>query len=365
MKLGYAITRADILGGAHVHVRDVAAALQSRGHDVAVFAGRPGVFAEQLTRRSIRYVEIPGLERELDPLRDVAALARLRAALRDFGPDLVSTHCAKAGVLGRLAATTLRIPALFTAHGWSFSDGVPAGRRRLYRWLERAAAPLGDRIIAVCEGDRQAAIRERVAAAGKLRLIYNGMPDTELRAQPGSGPVRLIMVARACEQKDYVTLIKALSELRELEWHLDQVGDGPLLDDIRRVAHELGLSERITFLGLREDVGSLLARSHAYLLISKWEGFPRSILEAMRAGLPVIASDVGGVREAVTDGKTGLLVRRSDVRALADRIRQLIESPSQRVAFGMAGRARYAEKFTFDRMLDETLAVYREVLDPL
>jgi glycosyltransferase involved in cell wall biosynthesis len=312
----------------------------------------------------IRYVEVPGLERELDPLRDVAALARLRAAVRDFGPDLLSTHCAKAGVLGRLAARTLRIPALFTAHGWSFGDGVPGFRRRLYRWLERAAAPLGDRIIVVCDGDRQVAIGERVASARKLRLVYNGMPDSDLRAQPGSEPVRLIMIARACEQKDYHTLIRALSELRDLKWHLDQVGDGPLLDDVRSTARELGLSERITFLGLREDVAPLLARSHIYLLISKWEGFPRSILEAMRAGLPVIASDVGGVREAVVDGETGFLVRRSDVAGLADRIRRLIESSAQRVEFGNAGRERYAERFTFERMLDETLAVYREVLGP-
>ncbi|UCE86747.1 MAG: glycosyltransferase, partial [Deltaproteobacteria bacterium] len=96
MRVGFSITRADILGGAHVHVRDVAVALRRRGHEVAVFAGQPGVFASQLHQRAIPYVEIPGLERELNPLRDVAALARLRTALRDFDPDLLSTHCSKA-----------------------------------------------------------------------------------------------------------------------------------------------------------------------------------------------------------------------------------------------------------------------------
>ena len=119
MRVAYVITRANDLGGSQVHVRDLSAALQSRGHQVAVFAGRRGILSRQLSQRAVRHVEIPELERELNPMRDGAALGRLRAALRDFGPDLISTHCAKAGVLGRLAARSIRIPALFTAHGWA------------------------------------------------------------------------------------------------------------------------------------------------------------------------------------------------------------------------------------------------------
>jgi len=359
------ITRADILGGSQIHVRDFSAALQSEGRQVAVFAGRWGVLARQLSRVAVPYVEIPELQRELNPMRDALALGRLRAALRDFGPDLVSTHCAKAGVLGRAAARSLRIPALFTAHGWSFAEGVPAINRRLYRWMERGASPLAHRIIVVSDCDRRVAIRERVASPGKLRLVYNGMPDVDAdqRARPDSAPVRLIMIARLCEQKDHPTLFRALQELRDLEWHLDLVGDGPLRDDIGNLARELGLAERISVLGLREDAAQLLARAHVFLLVSNWEGFPRSILEAMRAGLPVIASDVGGVSESVADGTSGFLVPRSEVRVLADRLRRLIESPPLRLTMGKEGRVRYEQRFTFERALDETLAVYRELMD--
>jgi glycosyltransferase involved in cell wall biosynthesis len=365
MRVGFVITLADILGGAHVHVRDLAFALQRRGHEVAVFAGRPGVLSKQLSEIRVPYVEIPGLDRELNPLRDAGAFVRLRTALRDFGPDLVSTHCSKAGVLGRLAARTLGVPALFTAHGWSFSDGVPGYRRSLYRGLERIAAPLAQRVVVVCDGDRRVAREERIASARKLRMVYNGMPDIDVsqRARPDEKPVRLIMIARVCEQKDYPTLLRALAELRDLDWHLDQVGDGPMQRDIHRLADELGLSERISFLGLREDVVPLLARSHVYLLISNWEGFPRSILEAMRAGLPVIASDVGGVREAVSDGRSGFLVHRSDVHFVTERLRQLIESPSLRLALGREGRELYVRRFTFERMLEETIGVYGEIID--
>ena len=359
------ITRGDILGGSQIHVRDFSAALQSEGRQVAVFAGRRGVLARQLSRVAVPYVEIPELQRELNPMRDALALGRLRAALRDFGPDLVSTHCAKAGVLGRFAARSLGVPALFTAHGWAFTEGVPGIRRMLYRWMERSATPLAHRIIVVSDWDRAIAIRERVASPRKLRLVYNGMPDVDAdqRAQPDSAPVRLIMIARMCEQKDHPTLFRALQELRDLEWHIDLIGDGPLRGEIGNLAQELGLAERVSVLGLREDAVRLLARAHVYLLVSNWEGFPRSILEAMRAGLPVIASDVGGVSESVADGASGFLVPRSDVRVLADRLRRLIESPSLRLTMGKKGRVRYEQRFTFERALDETLAVYRELMD--
>ncbi len=366
MRIAYVITRGDDLGGAQIHVRDLAAELHRRGEPVTVFAGTRGVLTDQLGELGVPYVEIPGLAREIEPLRDVRALGRLRAGLRRFAPDLVSTHCAKAGVLGRLAARSLGIPALFTAHGWSFSEGVPARRRNLYRWLERAGTPFSNRIIVVCDADRHTAEREWVAPSRKIRVVHNGMPDIGAgeRADPGAGPVRLVTIARLCEQKDFATLFRALARLRDLDWHLDQVGEGPLKDNIRDLARSLGLSDRISFLGRSEQVAPLLARAQVYLLVSNWEGFPRSILEAMRAALPVIASDVGGVREAVVNGENGFLVGRSDDGVLADRLRRLIASPALRVRMGAEGRARYERQFTFERMLEQTCVVYREVIGP-
>jgi glycosyltransferase involved in cell wall biosynthesis len=365
MRLAYVITRGDDLGGAQIHVRDVSSALKDEGHQVAVFAGKRGVLARQLDQLGVPYVEIPELQRELRPARDARAYRKLRNALRDFAPDLVSTHTAKAGFLGRAAARSLGIPVLFTAHGWAFADGVPAARRALYRWLERAAAPLADRIIVVSDGDRQTAMRERVANMDKLRLVYNGMTaiSENLFARVDAEPVRLVSIARLAEQKDHETLFHALAELQDMKWEIDLIGDGPLRDQISDLAHELGIADRVFFLGLREDVAQCLARAQIFLLVSNWEGFPRSILEAMRAGLPVIASDVGGVRESVSDGTNGYLVPRSDTDTLADRLRCLIESTSLRLSMGKEGRVHYEQRFTFERTLDETLTVYRELVD--
>jgi glycosyltransferase involved in cell wall biosynthesis len=124
----------------------------------------------------------------------------------------------------------------------------------------------------------------------------------------------------------------------------------------------LALADRVRLLGERTDVAELLAEAQAFVLISDWEAFPLSILEAMRAGLPVVASDVGGVQEAVLDGRTGLLVPRGDMGGLRERLRRLLCDPGLRSRLGAAGRRRYQAHFTFEHMLHKTLDVYNAVL---
>jgi glycosyltransferase involved in cell wall biosynthesis len=126
---------------------------------------------------------------------------------------------------------------------------------------------------------------------------------------------------------------------------------------------ELGLEDRVSFLGLRTDVSRILATAQVYVLSSRWEGLPRSIIEAMRAGLPVVASDVGGVAELVEDGSTGSLVPRGDVEALAGRLGELLDSAELRLLLGKQGRIRYEAEFTFERMYGSTLASYRDVIE--
>jgi len=183
-----------------------------------------------------------------------------------------------------------------------------------------------------------------------------------LRANPGKSPVRLVMVARLSYWKDQPTLLHALSGLKDLEWQLDLVGEGPLRGQLEELVQSLGLSSRVNFLGYRRDVPERIAEVQMFLLISKWEGFPRSILEAMRAGLPVVATDVGGVKESVVDGTTGFVIPPGDKDRLRDCLCKLITSYELRVSMGRAGRARYEEKFTFDRLVDRTVKVYESVL---
>lgn len=363
MRIVYIITRSDIIGGAQVHVRDLAWHLLQAGHDVTVLVGGKGPFTEELARRGIPYRSLAYLVRRVNPCIDMRGLFELRHVLAGLQPHLVSAHSSKAGWLGRLAASSIGLPVVFTAHGWPFADGTPGLGRRFYAFAERIAASCADRIITVSEYDRCLALRYRIAPAQKVVVIHNGMPDVDrtLFARPEVEPVRIVMVARFEPQKDHATLIRALAGLRDLAWELDLIGDGPLLD---RVVHEVerrGLRRRVRFLGACNDVAERLAEAQIFVLASNWEGLPRSILEAMRAGLPVVASDVGGVREAVRDNETGFLFPRGDEAALGSCLRKLITTPSLRVALGQAGRRRFEEYFTFGRMLEQTLAVYEDV----
>jgi len=225
-------------------------------------------------------------------------------------------------------------------------------------------APFAHRVVTVCDSDRYLAIESGVSDPGRLVTIHNAMPDVhpELQSSPADHPPRLLMVARFAPQKDHDTLLRALADLLDLEWELDLVGTGPDEEVVRQRADELGLSSRVRFLGMREDVAELIAASQVYLLFSHWEGFPRSILEALRAGLPVVATDVGGVREAVLDGETGFLVPENDDRVAADRLRTLLSDPALRTRMGSASRAHYETHFTFDRLVVEALAVYEDVV---
>jgi len=259
------------------------------------------------------------------------------------------------------------IPVLYTAHGWQFAEEVPPFPRRMYRLFETFGAQLGDGVITVCEQDRQFALRYRGFRDHQVHTVHNAMSDieNELRADASSAPPRFLMVARTAPQKDHPTLLHALTGLTELDWHVDFVGDGPAFDEHVALASELGLADRVTFHGFQRDVIERLSRAQGFLLVTNWEGFPYSTLEGMRAGLPVLASDVGGVSEAIIDGETGFLVPHQDVQAVRDRLRQLIESPDLRASLGKAGRTLFEREFTFDRMMDKTLALYKQAAGSL
>lgn len=363
MKVLYVITRSDTLGGAQVHVRDMASWLRSLGHDAAVVVGGEGLYCDALAERGVPYMVSKHLCRPIRPDRDLRAAHELRRIFRQQRPDLITLHSVKAGLVGRIAAAGLRIPVLFTAHGWSFTEGISSSGIWLGRTLERLAAPLADRIITVSEYDRALALRSGVGRPETVQTVHNAMPDTGFRASPGenSKPVKIVMVARLDRPKDHETLFEALAEIRELDWVLDLVGDGPNEGMLIEHVRSLGLSEKVRFLGLRSDVDQLLSHAHVFVLASLWEGFPLSILEAMRAGLPVVASDVGGVAEAVVHEETGFLVPRRCAEALRDRLSQLIADPLERARMGAAARLRYERQFTFERMAHETLRIYEQL----
>jgi glycosyltransferase involved in cell wall biosynthesis len=364
VRIALIVTRADPIGGAQIHVRDLASALRAHGHSPTVLTGGGGPLIQTLGDQGVPTVLLRHLSAPIAPVRDLRALAEIRSALAALTPDIIATHSSKAGVLGRLAARSLGIPVVFTAHGWSFTPGIPSVSAALYRRIERMVGALSSRIITVSEFDRRLALEAHIALGDRIVTIHNGSPDTApgLRADPGRDPVRLAMIARFEAQKDHATLLRALGGLTQYAWTLDLIGNGPLMGAMQALASQVGIAERVSFLGQRMDVPEILAQSQVSLLVTNWEGFPLSILESMRAGLPVIASDVGGIVEAVSEGETGYVVPRGAVELLQRRIASLLSDSNSRKVLGANGRARFEQQFTLEQSVEKTLSVYRDVL---
>jgi len=296
--------------------------------------------------------------------QDRRALGEIKAVLQELQPDLVTTHSNKAGLLGRWVARSLGLPVVHTSHGFLFTGREKSAAGRVYRLAEKIFARMGDRVIVVAESERREAVALNVVPQEKLAVIHNGLNDVDpqWQADPGVDPPEIVMVARFAEPKDHSNLLRALSGLADLEWNLKLVGDGRGRAEAERLTAELGLEKRVDFTGVRPDVQEILARSQIFVLSSKREGFPLSILEAMRAGLPVVAADTGGIGEAVEDGNSGFLFPPGDIKKLGVVLEKLIRHPELRREMGAQGRKRYREYFTLERMVDKTVDLYRAML---
>ena len=360
MRIAFVITRSDIIGGASLHVRHLAGALQSRGHEVLVVVGGRGPFVDELEAANLRVVALPRFQRSIRPRDDVRTYVALRRELAAFNPSVVSTHTSKAGALGRLAARSLGVPATYSPHGWTFAEQKSRGRRAGYAALERWFAHLPGTIVTVSHDEDAVGRRARIGGRRPRVTIHNGVTDVGegLRAQADREPPLIISVARFEAPKDQRTLLFALGRLRDLDFRLQLVGDGPGLPAARKLASDLSLQDRVEFLGHRHDVADLLARAQVFALSSRSESFPMTVLEAMRARLPVIASDVGGISEAVVDGHTGILVQIRAADAWADALKHLLVDKDTRSSMGANGRDRYLALFGHDRMLERVTSLY-------
>ncbi len=328
-----------------------------------MLAGGGGVLFDALNRKGVPCRKLEKLVYPIRPLQDMAAFREIRAVLSKTRPDLVTTHSNKAGLLGRLAARSLNIPSVHTSHGFLFSANPKSPGGLFYRLVEKIAARVSERVIAVAESEFKTAASLRVITPSKMTVVHNGLPELKppRTAEPATVPPRLVMVARFAEPKDHLTLLQALGAFKEKSWTLSLVGDGKGRSRAERIAAEEGISKQVEFLGVREDLPAILSESQVFVLSSRREGFPLSVLEAMRAGLPVVASHVGGISEAVEEGISGFLFPPADVEALQCCLGKLLADPSLRQSMGKAGRKRFLKYFTLDRMVEETMAVYRSV----
>jgi glycosyltransferase involved in cell wall biosynthesis len=317
------ITRLE-LGGAQQNTLYCAAHHDRERFEVELLAGAGGMLDDEARGiADARVGLLPWLKHEIAPARDLEALVRLAAHFRMRRVDLVHTHSSKAGILGRFAARIAGVPAVVhTIHGWSFNPTQHAARRAAYVGLERMAAGWADRLVAVSARNREEGLRRGIGRPDQYRVLHSGIDAAlfrepgadraQLRAELGFDESHLVVGAVAClkPQKAPLDLVRAIAVARAEEPRLRCfiAGDGELRPRLEALIRDEGLEGIVRPLGWRRDVPALLHAADLFLLTSLHEGLPRAVLQAMAAGVPVVATAVDGTPEVVEDGRTGLLV---------------------------------------------------------
>jgi glycosyltransferase involved in cell wall biosynthesis len=357
-------------GGTAEVVVGLAAALPAFGYEVEVAAPAGAPRYAQLDAPVHDLPLVPGYGR----VRTDASAARgLAALLRRRRPQLVHTHSAKAGALGRPVAAALRVPVVHSPHCFPFLSLHHGPRRRAFAArVERLLAPLTRTLVCVCEDERHQALAHRIAGPDRLVVVYNGVPGcpTGLAVPPAlaalgaAGPVAATVSVLREQKRVDVFLDAAPMVLRRLpDARLAVIGDGPLRGELEARAGRLGLlhDARFAFLPFEPPTARWLAGIDCFVLSSDYEALPVAILEALACGVPQVATDVGGTGEAVTL-ETGRLVPPEDPVALSDAIVDVLARPDQRAEMAAASVRRHAERFRLDRMVAETARVYEAAL---
>jgi glycosyltransferase involved in cell wall biosynthesis len=344
-------------------VVSLAAGLAALGHEVVIVTDRAGWMTERAEAAGVPvWIETqrPGLD-----WRWVLHLAR---RMRRESIDVFHSHEFSMNVFGGAAAWLARVPHVATIHGRHYVTEAPR-RIRAYRLLHRLGTP----IVAVSDDLRSYLAEGFSLERNALKLVHNGialqearLTDPSRRAQsrqnaraalglPASGPL-LVCVGNLYLVKDHACLLRALPRLAGA--HVAIAGRGEEEGNLRALATEIGVIERVHLLGLRDDVDAILDAADVFVQPSRSEGLPLAVLEAMGHGLPVVATNVGGIPEAIEDEKSGLLVPPGDPEALAGALAQVLESPESAQSLARLARARAEAEFSIGAMVERYIGLY-------
>jgi glycosyltransferase involved in cell wall biosynthesis len=373
------------MGGPALHVAYLTAGLRDRGYDTTLVAGSLARGEDSMafvaSGLDVDIVHIDQLGREISPLRDLVATLRLARLIRRERPDILHTHTAKAGTVGRVAALLAGRHAppivVHTFHGHVLRGYFGPVRSRLFRLLERWLAARTTALIAVSPQVRDDLVALGVAPPERFVVIRLGIELDQRVAGGQNGRVEsrrylgipgdrfaVGWIGRMTAVKRTDDVLVAFKRLRDegIDAVLCMVGDGPDRGQLERRAHELGVVRDTLFLGYQEDVAPFYAAFDALVLPSSNEGTPVSAIEALAAGRPVVATRVGGVPDVVQEGEDGFLVEPGATDDLADRLAQLARDPALRERMGRAGRARVLPRYAVERLVDDVDRLYRSLL---
>ncbi|MDQ2654128.1 MAG: glycosyltransferase family 4 protein [Chloroflexota bacterium] len=378
----HVITRM-IIGGAQENTLLTAAGIgQIPGYEVhlvsGVDTGTEGEMSASVPGIS-RFIVIPEMRRSVNPVADAIALWKLYRFMRREQFDIVHTHLAKAGILGRLAARMAGVPVVVHGlHGMVFNDYQSWIVNRAYWAAQRLVDPLTDHYVTVSTVVTDKAVDAGIGTPDNHTTVYSGM-ELDWFTASEIGPVEARLrwgipasakvvgtIARMVPVKGYDILFDTIPAIlgRHPDSYFLLVGDGPLRDELLDRAARMGVAERVVFCGLvsREDIPGALAAMDLMAHPARYEGLPRVLVQALAMEKPCVAFDADGTREVVVSGETGYLIAPGDSAAFADAVNTLLSDPERRRAFGKAGRKRVDPAFRVETMVSETNRVYKELL---
>ena len=370
-----------IVGGAQENTIFTAALLDKTKFQVDILSGvqtgSEGSLIEEANEQGINLLFINELVREISPLKDVTALIKLYIAMRNNRYNIVHTHSSKAGILGRLAAKMAGIPVIVhTIHGWSFHDYLPSYQKHLFIYLEKIAAKFSDALVFVSEADLETGLKNGIGKKSQYRLIRSAIPriqfnnlekNKEINRKKLGIPDNVLVIGNVGRLSDQKNPIEWIQIAQKISLEEDNVvfllvGDGPLRLDVEEEINEFFLSEKFILPGLTRDVLSYFSIIDIFLITSLWEGLPRTVLEAMAMGIPVVAYKSGGIPEIVSDGITGYLCKAGDIESMVKRSIFLLKNHLLREEMGRKGNLLIRNDFDLQVMIEHISKLYTELL---
>jgi glycosyltransferase involved in cell wall biosynthesis len=384
------ITRLNI-GGPSIQATRLTSALDGYGFSTTLIHGALGPGEgdmRYLIEPGARVIYVPSLRRPLSPLADARAWWRLYRELKRARPAIVHTHMAKAGMLGRLAATAYnltrgshpRARVVHTYHGHVLEGYFSPLMTRVFIGLERMLAKVSDAIVAISPAiESELRDQFRIGRPAQYRVIPLGFDLSAFAAVDEAARTRARQQLQLAADAEVVTTVGRLTAIKQHRLFLDTVaraarsrpklvaliaGDGELRAGLEGYAGHLGIADRVRFLGWRRDLATIYAATDVFLLTSRNEGTPVALIEAMASGVPGVSTDVGGVKDVIVSADVGALARDGDADGLAAAVVRYTSDRDRARASGRHARAAVLDRYSLDRLVTDINALYRHLLRP-
>ena len=383
-KLLYVITQSE-LGGAQRYIFDLAQGLKNE-YEISVALGEPYEqveLAKMLDTAGIKYYVLPRLKRAISPINDLRSVFEIKKLIQNLQPDIIHLNSSKISILGSVASylfkiqnSKFKINTVYTVHGWIFNEPLSFCKKQFYYFAEKFTARWKDKIIWIDTLDYNIAKDELKISENKLALIHHGLDSAQYKmlsreearnsigaklAQSLTADTFLIgSIGNLYATKGFEYFIEAI-KLLKIPYQAVIIGEGPERVKLQVKSRESGVKSHLFFTGRIDNAAKLLPAFDVYVCSSVKEGFPYSILEAMSAGLPIVATNVGGIPDMIKDGENGLLCEAKNGAALAEKITLLIDHPELKQKIALRARVDVSTKFTMEKMIGATRNVYLDI----